>query len=216
MEVRSSLNGLKGLDVPSSTASVQLTKAGETAKVVRYEYMVGGDIDDLMVLIDKIMRHKVSTDFVIVPATYTKNGKVVPSDRPGAVLFYSNQKFSFGELVPNGFIKLEKGARAGQTVERYKISPPQLVARIKELFDRDRVMFDALSADIKNAFILGTLGAPDKFTPAVVDLTTGKLKGVDATSTPDTRVIEQQEDDSSIDGLNMDPEAPAQDEELPF
>ncbi len=216
MEVRPSLNGLKGQGVPSSTASVKLTTAGETAKV-RYEYAVGGDTADLMVLIDKIKRQKMSSDFVIVPATYTRNGKVVPSDRPGAILFYSNLNFSFGELVPNGYIKLEKGARAGQTVERYKIAPSKLLERVDELFKRNKQLFDVLSEDIKVAYALGTLGAPDKFTPAVVDLATGLLKGADVTPAQDVIVDEQDEGDSSIDGLNdTEPEVPADDEELPF
>jgi len=203
MEVRPSLN----------TASVKLTVAGETAKV-RYEYAVGGDTADLMVLIDKIKRHKMSSDFVIVPATYTRNGRVVPSDRPGAILFYSNLNFPFGELVPNGFIKLEKGERAGQTVERFKIAPSQLVARLDELFKHDRMRFDALSTDIKDAYIMGTLGAPDKLTAAVGDLATGLLKGVGAAPAHD--LIVDENDDDNIDGLNTEPETPAQDEELPF
>jgi hypothetical protein len=158
-----------------------------------------------------------SSDFVIVPATYTRNGKVVPSDRPGAILFYSNLNFSFGELVPNGYIKLEKGARAGQTVERYKIAPSKLLERVDELFKRNKQLFDVLSEDIKVAYALGTLGAPDKFTPAVVDLATGLLKGADVTPAQDVIVDEQDEGDSSIDGLNdTEPEVPADDEELPF
>jgi hypothetical protein len=193
MEVRPSLG----------TASGKLTTAGETAKV-RYENAVGGDIPDLMVLIDKIKRHKMSTDFVIVPATYIRNGKVVASDRAGAVLFYSNQYIPFGELVPNGTFTLERGERAGQTVERYKIVPSQLVARVDELFRRDRAMFDALSPSIKDAFIMGTLGAPDKFTPAVVDLATGMLKGVDVIPVDDH---ESEEERDAIDNLNDVPES---------
>jgi hypothetical protein len=100
-------------------------------------------------------------------------------------------------------------------VERYKIAPSQLVARLDELFKHDRMRFDALSTDIKDAYIMGTLGAPDKFTPAVVDLATGQLKGVGVPPAPE--VIVDENDDDNIDGLNdTEPETPAQDEELPF
>ena len=175
MEVRPSLG----------TASGKLTMAGETAATMRYEYAVGGDTDDLVMLIDKINRQKMSSDFVIVPATYIKNGMVVPSSRPGSILFYCHMQYSFGELHFNGSMTILKGHRAGQTVERYKIVPSQLAARVDELFKRNRPLFDILSLDIRTAYAMGTLGCPDNFKPAEVDLNTGQLKGVVvATDTP--------------------------------
>ena len=200
MEVRPSLN----------TASVKLTVAGETAKV-RYEYAVGGDTADLRVLIDKIKRHKMSSDFVIVPATYTRNGRVVPSDRPGAILFYSNLNFPFGELVPNGFIKLEKGERAGQTVSSYKMAPPQVWVTVDNLFNNEPMKFMMLSQQMKDAYLMGTLiEVPASFKPAICDPQTGALSGMPLNDPTDMASREEQD---AIDGLNETPESPDSDDD---
>mgnify|MGYP003330097142 CR=1 FL=1 len=168
----------RSIAMPSSTATQLVSKAGETATKIRYEYLIGGDTDDLVTLIDKIKRQQMSTDFVIVPATYVRNGRTITSDRPGALLFYSSVYYTYAELHFAAMMTLKKGSRSGQTVEMYNLVPSDMQIRVKQLSDHNPKLFSILGADIQQAWALGTFEVPAGFKPAVVDLSTGLLQGV--------------------------------------
>ncbi len=193
------------------TASVKLTAAGETAPKMRHEYVIGGDTSDLLVLIDKINRKTADPSIQIIAKTYTKQGKVYQSDRPGAIVMYSWSRIDFGEVHYNGEYTIRQGERAGQIVSSYKLVAPQLWLNVDNLFRNDRMRFDALSASIKDSYLMGTLCTPD-FKPAVCDPETKQLVGAPAQESP----VDDQQDD--IDGLNQGPEAPSDDadENAPF
>lgn len=195
-----------------STASVKLTAAGETAPKMRHEYVIGGDTDDLLVLIDKIMRKKADPSIQIIPRTYTKNGRIYQSDRPGAIVMYSWTDIGFGEVHYNGEYTIKQGDRAGQIVSSYKLVAPQMWLSVHNLFENKRAHFDALPESIRVAYLTGTLGAKDDFKPAVCDPDTGQLVGAPV---QESHVDDLQGD---IDGLNQGPEAPSDDtdENAPF
>ena len=198
---------------PLSTASVKLTVAGETAKSIRHEYEIGGDVEDLNNLIKLIRDRKADQSFRIVPRKYVKNGVVYNSDRPGAILMYSYVRIGFGEVHPNGEYIIKQGDRAGQKVVAYKLVAPELYSIVDNLYKTDRPRFDALSAHIRDNYVLGILGAPDaKFKPAVCDPDTGVLIGVNATLVNDPT---PEEGNDSIDGLDDTPNA-EDDSNAPF
>ncbi len=195
------------------TASVKLTAAGETAPKVRHEYVIGGDTDDLLVLIDKINRKKADPSIQILPRTYTKNGRVYNSDRPGAIVMYSWTNIAFGEVHYNGEYTIRQGERAGQIVSSYKLVAPQMWLSVHNLFENKREHFNALPESMQVAYLTGTLGAKDGFTPALCDPDTKELIGAESH-------VDDQHDDlqDDIDGLNQGPEAPSDDadENAPF
>lgn len=194
-----------------STASVKLTVAGDTANKMRHEYAIGGDSADLMVLIDKIRRKKADPGLQILPKVYVKNGREYHSDRPGAIIMYSWVRVDFGEVHYNGEYTIKFGARAGQTVSSYKLIAPQLWLNVDNLFRTDRMRFDALSASVKDAYLMGTLCSPPVgFKPAVCDPDTGLLSGADVIPVDD---IYSDEERDAIDGLNETPETPESDDD---
>ena len=205
------------MDSVKSTASVQLTTARERATSTRHEYFIGGDQADLLVLIDKIKRKKCSVAFRIIAESYTKGGKVYQSQNPGHIVFYSNTRYEFAELHPNGEMVIEKGERAGQVVSSYKMEAPAQWVTVDNLFKTDRSRFDALSPQTRDAYLMGTLiQVPASFKPAVVDPRTETLVGLAPVDSNDGSDDEQ----DAIDGLNEPSEAPETDangdEILPF
>lgn len=205
------------MDSVKSTASVKLTVARESASSVRHEYFVGGDLADLLVLIDKIKRQKCSVAFRIIAESYTKNGKVYRSQNPGHIVFYHNKRYEFAELHYNGEMVIEQGARAGEVVSSYKMVPPAVWVTVDNLFWTDRSRFDAMSPQTRDAYLMGTLiEVPASFKPAVVDPRTGTLAGL----APIDSNHESDEEQDAIDGLNEPSEAPETDangdEILPF
>ena len=195
---------IRSMEMVSSfgTASVKLTTAGETAKRMRHEYVIGGDTSDLLVLIDRIKRRKADPSFRIIPKTYVKGGNVYNSDRPGQIVFYSYVRVDFGELHYNGEYTIKTGDRVGQVVSSYKLVAPQLWLNVDNLFKTDRARFDALSAHIRDSYLMGTLGAPgNEFKPAVCDPDTGVLVGATPVGViPHDRESEEEQD--AIDDLN--------------
>jgi hypothetical protein len=200
---------------PQGTASVKLTTAGDTAKKMRHEYIIGGDTEDLLVLIDKIKRHKADPGIQIIPKTYVKNGRVYNSDRPGAIVMYSWSRVDFGEVHYNGEYTIKMGARAGQTVSSYKLVAPQVWLNVDNLFRTDRLRFDALSPAIKDAYLMGTLCSNVAFKPAICNPETGQLVGAEGIVDANDGYSDEERD--NIDGLNETPEAPTSDDEgAPF
>ena len=196
---------IRSMEMVSSfgTASVKLTVAGETAKRMRHEYVIGGDTADLLVLIDKIRRRKADPSFRIIPKTYVKGGTVRNSDRPGQIVFYSYVRVDFGELHYNGEYSIKTGERTGQVVSSYKLVAPQLWLNVDNLFKTDRSRFDALSAHIRDSYLMGTLGAPgNDFKPAVCDPDTGALVPPVPSYVMPTDDADTQREQDAIDDLN--------------
>lgn len=185
------------------TASVKLTVAGDTAKRMRHEYVIGGDTADLLVLIDKIKRRKADPSFRIIPKTYVKGGTVRNSDRPGQIVFYSYVRVDFGELHYNGEYTIKTRERVGEVVSSYKLVAPQVWLNVDNLFRTDRSRFDALSAHIRDSYLMGTLGAPgNDFKPAVCDPDTGALVPPVPSYVMPTDDADTQRERDAIDDLN--------------
>lgn len=182
---------------PLSTALVKPTTAGETAKNIRHEYEIGGDVEDLIDLIKGIRAHTADPSFRIIARTYTKNGKVYHSDRPGAIMMYSYVRIGFGEVHPNGEYIIKQGDRAGHKVTGYKLVAPQLWLTVDNLFRNYRDRFDALTAEMKNAYLLDELCLPPAgFKPAVCNPDTGVLVGFE-----DAAAEEGVDHSDPLDGL---------------